>query len=279
MTPAQTKVWKQVIKPYGRPAASRGRRQGQHRLHEGDGRRGAARPGHLGRLPVAPDATRAAADAPGSGGAGRAPGPSATSGAAITRARRARHDLPGAARWFAGLAVAATLAVVALVAVGRRRHEYDPAAVAVADADEPSAPYQQRRRFPNVVQDAPRRRTPGGALGGAGARARPARAAAAPESPTTNRRPRPRRGEQWITGYRDAVCSCKTRSCVVNLQARFLNTLATTSYDRERDDARYVAESRGSNRLLRRTPRELLNALLPARRRRNRQCMPGRVDA
>ena len=48
----------------------------------------------------------------------------------------------------------------------------------------------------------------------------------------------------WIAEYRNAVCACKTRSCVGSIQSEFLNTLGSAKYDAERDQAVYVESSR-----------------------------------
>jgi hypothetical protein len=52
----------------------------------------------------------------------------------------------------------------------------------------------------------------------------------------------------WIGTFKDAVCTCKTRACVRDLQAGFLHTLGTMSYDEERDGAAYADSSRAAIR-------------------------------
>lgn len=60
------------------------------------------------------------------------------------------------------------------------------------------------------------------------------RAPAAPASTVT----------AWSADYRAAVCGCKTRSCVNDVQPRFMRQLSAVAYDAERDEAAYTAAAR-----------------------------------
>jgi hypothetical protein len=155
---------------------------------------------------------------------------------------------PAEKRWLAlGGVVVAMLVAFAFVAGGRRTR---PQPATAATDPEPSAPYHQRRRFPNLPAEAPAPMAPA-------AVAEPPAEVAAPPLPASaivaaqladdHRSPAPSQtSAQWITGYREAVCGCKTRSCVRELQGRFLSALGATSYVAERDEERYVAASRAA---------------------------------
>jgi hypothetical protein len=155
---------------------------------------------------------------------------------------------PSEKRWLAlGGVVVAMLVAFAFVA-GRRRTRPAPA-TAAADP-EPSAPYHQRRRFPNLTAEAPAPAAPApvGVLPSEVAApttpAPPASAIVAAQLAGDHPPPAPpQTSAQWITGYRDAVCGCKTRSCVRELQGRFVSALGATGYVAERDEERYVAAS------------------------------------
>jgi hypothetical protein len=150
---------------------------------------------------------------------------------------------PAEKRWL----VLGSLAVAMLVAfafvAGTRRTR--PAPATEASAPEPSAPYHQRRRFPNQAAEAPAPTTVAAPSAEVAPGPAPASTIVAAQLADEHPSPAPSQtSAQWITGYRDAVCDCKTRSCVRELQGRFLNALGGTNYVAERDEERYVAASR-----------------------------------
>ncbi|HVZ70769.1 MAG TPA: hypothetical protein VHJ20_00205 [Polyangia bacterium] len=50
-------------------------------------------------------------------------------------------------------------------------------------------------------------------------------------------------GSAYMREYRQAVCACSSRSCVSDLQPRFLRELASVQYDEQRDGASYTVDA------------------------------------
>jgi len=58
--------------------------------------------------------------------------------------------------------------------------------------------------------------------------------------------PPPQLASAWAIGYRDAVCACSTRTCVGDLQGRFVQQLGAMVQGDERDDQRYTEATRAA---------------------------------
>ena len=132
-----------------------------------------------------------------------------------------------------GLAVAAALVwsarQVRPVAVDQRTSP------AVAQRAEPTAPYHTRIDFPAAPEAVTSPPQPPATPKLAPAPPPPAVIPAGDGTP----RPAPQSGTGWAADYRVAVCACKTRSCVGDLQAGFIRRLATMEFSEERDSQQY----------------------------------------
>jgi hypothetical protein len=152
---------------------------------------------------------------------------------------------PATKRWSVGLGVVA-LGAGAFFALRPRPHDR-PVSPVTADVDEPPAPYRDRQ-YPRPLAEAPAPvpvpAMPAPPPPEVPASREPATPVAVPTIADDRPPPAtPQTASRWIAGYRDAVCGCKTRNCVRELQGRFLNALSSMSYDDARDGQRYQEAS------------------------------------
>jgi hypothetical protein len=137
--------------------------------------------------------------------------------------------------------------VTLLVVVTRPRHR-DHVFVAPEAAQAPAPAYRSRLAYPSVEAPPPAA-LPAEELAAAAA---PAAPFAPPPLVIPDDRGGPPAAKQtttaWIGSFRDAVCACKTRACVRDLQAGFIHALGGTSYDPERDGAAYSEASHAAIR-------------------------------
>jgi hypothetical protein len=112
-----------------------------------------------------------------------------------------------------------------------------------AAASEPHAPYRARIDFPSGPDE-------GSAAPAAGHPRAPATPLPAQPPPPAQLIPvnasdlpppaaRPTM-TRWSADYAQSVCACKSRSCVRDLQARFMRALGGIDFDRRRDEQAYV---------------------------------------
>lgn len=152
-----------------------------------------------------------------------------------------------------GIAFALAVALAAVGAMALRPHAKDerPASVA-SGASLPTAnrarpaPYAAREFYPSVERGPedqapplPSSRSDDG---------RPVERGWVQRGPVT-RAPKvtvTRSATAWLGDYQAAVCSCRTRTCVRDLQGSFIEQLSSTEYDQARDGEALTLASRAA---------------------------------
>jgi hypothetical protein len=149
-----------------------------------------------------------------------------------------------------GIAFALAVALAAVGASALRPHaKSERSAPAAEEASLPSvnharpAPYAAREFYPSVER-APEDRAPPSRLGDdrlvERGRVDRGPVASAPKVTIT------RSATAWLGEYQAAVCSCRTRTCVRDLQGSFIEQLSSTEYDQARDGEALTMASRAA---------------------------------
>jgi hypothetical protein len=150
-------------------------------------------------------------------------------------------------------AVAALVVVVALVAAGLARRWLEGRRASRAP-EEPNAESQTLEETPSrePAPSAPTLPPPGSrqaapavnpVAGTPSSLAQSSAGAGVTKPAARTAKPLPKEpASKWIADYQDAVCACKTRTCVRDLQPRFMTT--RVDYDEDRDNDVYTDGAR-----------------------------------